>query len=242
MKYDHCYITNRKDINKVATNFYQNLYSNRDDTNQSNYRVLRPNLCSSDPESEILHNEVRKAILSQKLEKTPGTDKTANELLKRTLDDLALVLTQIFNIIMLSGQIPEQWETSHIILLYKTRPMEQAGFRKHFSTTDHIHTVKQIIEKYKEYNRHLYIAFIDYTKVFDSISHEATWESLENQGIPIPYLNVIKTIYSNNKTKIQLEGLGETFKIKRGVRQGDSLSPKLSSAILQSIFRKIEWD
>ncbi|PZC87283.1 hypothetical protein B5X24_HaOG201519 [Helicoverpa armigera] len=117
--------------------------------------------------------------------------------------------------------------------LGENQPREQAGFRQKFSTLDHIHTVKQIIEKYREYNKNIYMAFIDYSKAFDSISHKAIWKNLEQQGIPTKYINIIKNIYLNCEAKIQLETLGEKFSIKRGARQGDPLSPKLFSAVLE---------
>lgn len=44
------------------------------------------------------------------------------------------------------------------------QPPEQAGFRKGFSTMDHIHTLRQIIQKTEEYNRPLCLAFVDYEK------------------------------------------------------------------------------
>lgn len=48
---------------------------------------------------------------------------------------------------------------------------EQAGFRKKYSTIYHIHTLNQVIEKAKEYKIDLYLMFVDYWKVFDSVSH-----------------------------------------------------------------------
>ncbi|CAK1593913.1 unnamed protein product [Parnassius mnemosyne] len=51
----------------------------------------------------------------------------------------------------------------------KNQPIEQAGFRPHYSTIDHIHTMEQIIEKYKEFKKPLYIFFVDYSKAFDSM-------------------------------------------------------------------------
>lgn len=38
------------------------------------------------------------------------------------------------------------------------QPEEQAGFRRKYSTIDHIHTLKQILEKTSEYKINLYIA------------------------------------------------------------------------------------
>ncbi|KAL0839990.1 hypothetical protein ABMA28_015317 [Loxostege sticticalis] len=52
------------------------------------------------------------------------------------------------------------------------QPPEQAGFRKGFSTIDHIHTLWQVIQKTEEYNLPLCLAFVDYEKASDSIE---TW-------------------------------------------------------------------
>jgi len=56
------------------------------------------------------------------------------------------------------------------------QPIEQAGFRKGFSTTDHIQTLRTLIEKCNEYNIPLHLAFVDYQKAFDSFE---TWTVLE---------------------------------------------------------------
>lgn len=53
------------------------------------------------------------------------------------------------------------------------QPIEQADFRTGFSTTDHMHVIKQLIEKFQEYSKALYTAFVDYSKAFDSLEHDS---------------------------------------------------------------------
>ena len=57
------------------------------------------------------------------------------------------------------------------------QPCEQAGFRKGFSTIDHIHTVTRLIEVSREYKMPLCLTFIDLKKAFDSVETEAVLET-----------------------------------------------------------------
>ncbi|CAH2097429.1 unnamed protein product [Euphydryas editha] len=102
------------------------------------------------------------------------------------------------------------------VRLGENQPVEQAGFRKDYSTIDHIHTIKQIVQKYNEYNKNIYLAFIDYFKAFDYLEHQSVWQSLKEQGIQNSYVNIIKKIYSESKACIRLKSIGDTFPINRG--------------------------
>ncbi|KAE9411782.1 hypothetical protein Angca_008752, partial [Angiostrongylus cantonensis] len=53
--------------------------------------------------------------------------------------------------------------------LDEVQPCEQAGFRKGFSTMDHIHTLTRLIEVSRVYKRLLCLTFIDLQKAFDSV-------------------------------------------------------------------------
>lgn len=122
-----------------------------------------------------------------------------------------------------------------------SQPVEQAGFRSGYNTIDHIQTAEQLIEKFNEYNKPLYIAFVDYSKAFDSISHASIWNALKISNVEDKYINIIKYIYSNSTSRVKLERRGDVIKIERGVRQGDPLSPKLFISVLENVFRQLKW-
>jgi hypothetical protein len=121
------------------------------------------------------------------------------------------------------------------------QPVEQAGFRSGFSTMDHVHTVELLIEKYQEFQKPLYIAFIDYQKAFDTLSHFSIWQSLKAQHVEPQYINILKYLYENSTSRVQLEKTGPPIRIERGVRQGDPISPKIFIAVLESIISKLNW-
>jgi hypothetical protein len=121
------------------------------------------------------------------------------------------------------------------------QPREQAGFRRGFSTIDHIHTVRQVLEKCNEYNQPLVVAFIDYEKAFDTIEHWAVVHSLQRSLVDTSYVEVIKEIYDTATLQVKLHKLSNPVPVKRGVRQGDTISPKLFTSCLEDIFKLLDW-
>ncbi|KAJ4451546.1 hypothetical protein ANN_03012 [Periplaneta americana] len=80
-------------------------------------------------------------------------------------------------------------------------PPEQAGFRTSFSTTDHLQTINQLIEKSEEFNLPLYLGFVDYSKAFDSIEHRSILQALSTQGVEGKYIRLLSNIYRHNFAK-----------------------------------------
>ena len=118
-------------------------------------------------------------------------------------------------------------------ILDDNQPREQAGFRKGFSTMDHIHSINQLKEKCQEYNIPLCIAFIDYEKAFDSVETCAVLGALKEQGINNAYLKIFKDIYSDCYNTVKLHKTSDKINIKKGVRQGDTTHQNSSQQLLK---------
>ena len=63
-------------------------------------------------------------------------------------------------------------------------PDVQAGFRKGRGTRDQISNIHWIIKEAIEFQKNIYICFIDYAKAFDCVDHNNLWKILKEMGIP----------------------------------------------------------
>ena len=106
----------------------------------------------------------------------------------------------------------------------------QAGFRKKYSTTDHIFLFKNVIDLHlkQKKGKKLFCAFVDYRKAFDFVWRSALWYKLKKSGIKGKLFNVIVNMYKNIKSCVSLNSeCSDYFASTSGVRQGESLSPFL---------------
>ena len=63
-------------------------------------------------------------------------------------------------------------------------PDIQAGFRKGRETRDHIAKICWINEKARDFQKNIYLCFIDYAKAFDYVVHNNLWKIFQEMGIP----------------------------------------------------------
>lgn len=116
---------------------------------------------------------------------------------------------------------------------------DQFGFRKGRGTREAILSLRLIIEKRMVRNKDTYIAFVDLEKAFDSVKWEVMFEILKRIGIKYHDRRIIWELYKNEVGIIKGDSKEEIAKIKKGVRQGCSLSPYLFNVYIQDAIDKI---
>ena len=74
-------------------------------------------------------------------------------------------------------------------------PDVQAGFRKGRGTRDQIANIHWIIEKAKEFQKNIYLCFINYAKASDCVNHNKLWKALQrNEKTRPSYLSPEKPV------------------------------------------------
>ena len=118
----------------------------------------------------------------------------------------------------------------------------QIGFWKNCRASDHIATLKTVVNKYINDNKvkKLYACFVDFQKAFDSVWHEGMFRKLENKGINGNFLNLIKHIYQSMTCAVKIDNkCTKPFKYEKGVQQGNPLSPLLFNLFINDIFEAV---
>ena len=82
-------------------------------------------------------------------------------------------------------------------------PDVQAGFIKGRGTRDQIANICWIIKKAREFQKNIYICFIDYAKAFDGVDHKKLWKILKEMGIPDHLIWLLRNLYAGQEATVR---------------------------------------
>ena len=97
-------------------------------------------------------------------------------------------------------------------------PDVQAGFRKGRGTRNQIANICWIIEKAREFQKNIYLCFIDYTKAFVCVDHNKLLKALKEMGLPDHLTGFLRNLYAGQEATVRtLYGTTDWFEIEKGV-------------------------
>ena len=112
---------------------------------------------------------------------------------------------------------------------------DQFGFRPSRSAVQALIVLENLVAKGIEWNIPVWIISIDLKKAFDRIEQAKLFRSMLAQGVENEYVSLLSLLYQE-QTGILSDS--KSFPVRRGVRQGDVLSPLLFNAALEQAMRQ----
>ena len=79
----------------------------------------------------------------------------------------------------------------------------QAGFQKGRGHRDQIANICWIMEKAREFEKNIYLCFINYAKAFDCVDHDKLWKALREMGIPDHLTCLLRNLYLGQKQQLE---------------------------------------
>ena len=121
----------------------------------------------------------------------------------------------------------------------------QYGFRRGVGTRDAIGVVRLLSEKSIEFDKEIYVCFVDFEKAFDRVDWVKMMDILKKVGVDWRDRKLISELYRKQQVVVRVnDDHTEPTLIGRGVRQGCLLSPLLfllySEAMMADAMQDLE--
>ena len=97
--------------------------------------------------------------------------------------------------------------------------------------------------KSKEFQKNIYLCFIDYAKTIDCVGHNKLWKIRKEIEILDHLICLLRKLYAGKEvTELDMEQQTDWFQIGKGVHQGCILSPCLFNLYAEYIMRNAGLD
>lgn len=120
--------------------------------------------------------------------------------------------------------------------------VRQRAFRPVDGCAENVMVLATVLHESKTKCKPLYMASVDLSKAFDSVSFSAIFEAAVNRGLSADFVNYLRYLYEDSSTVLTFGNRCRLVKPGRGVRQGDPLSPVLFNLVLDTFLQDTKMD
>ena len=124
---------------------------------------------------------------------------------------------------------------------YLTSSDLQFGFKSKHGTNHAAFTLKSCVNHFTQRGSSVYVAFLDFTKAFDTISHCGLFLKLIDRNVPLCFLLIIMFWYMNMQYDVKwANSRSSSFKVKCGTKQGGILSPDFFAVYIDDLIKLLK--
>ncbi|KAK3560019.1 hypothetical protein QTP86_033818 [Hemibagrus guttatus] len=189
---------------------------------------------------KIRKDEVRKALKKMKSGKAVGPDDIPVEVWKCLGEAAVEFLTSLFNRVLESEKMPEEWRRRVLVPIFKNKGDVQ-NCRNYRGIKLMSHTMKlweRVVEARLRKVVEIYLE-----KAYDRVPREELWYCMRKSGVAEKYVRVVQDMYERSRTVVRCAvGQTEEFNVEVGLHQGSALSPFLFAVVMDQLSEEVRQE
>ncbi|KAK3575651.1 hypothetical protein QTP86_031603, partial [Hemibagrus guttatus] len=193
---------------------------------------------------KIRKDEVRKALKRTKSGEAVGPDDIPVEVWKCLGEAAVEFFTSLFNRVLESERMPEEWRRSVLVPIFKNKgDMQSCSNYRGIKLMSHTMKLWERVVEARDGQRELHCVFVNLEKAYDRVPRKELWYCMRKSGVAEKYVRVVQDMYERSRTVVRCAvGQTEEFKVEVGLHQGSALSPFLFAIVMDQLSEEVRQE